>query len=124
MIEELEHTAFLKRVFVEHDFDLALYGPSPSSLYYALTYWRTGAALNAPQYSNPYVDKLLDKAASEKDLAKRAEIYRIIQEVIWKDCPAIWLYFENVVIASKPTVNELKILPFQMLDLEKVSIDE
>ena len=124
VIEELEHTAFLKRVFVEHDFDLALYGPSPSSLYYALTYWRTGAALNAPQYSNPYVDKLLDKAASEKDPAKRAEIYRIIQEVIWKDCPAIWLYFENVVIASKPTVNELKILPFQMLDLEKVSIDE
>ena len=124
VIEELEHTAFLKKVFMDHDFDLALYGPTPSSLYYALTYWRTGAALNAPQYTNPTVDKLLDKVASEKDPSKRTEIYKTIQKAIWEDCPAIWLYFENVIIASKTTIKELKILPFQMLELERVSIDE
>lgn len=121
-IQPMEHTAFLKKVFQDHDFDLAIYGPSPSSLYYALTYWRTGAALNAPLYSNPEVDKLLDEIAVERDEQRLQHLYRTVQEIIWSECPAIWLYFENILVATRPGVEGLKIMPFQMLILDNVCI--
>jgi peptide/nickel transport system substrate-binding protein len=121
-IVQMEHTAFLKRVFIDHDFDLAIYGPSPSSLYYALTYWRTNASLNGPQYSNPEVDMLLDRIAREVNESKRLELYRDVQEVIWRDAPAMWLYFEDVVVAARPSVKGLQILPFQKLVLDSVYI--
>lgn len=121
-IQTMEHTAFLKKVFTEHDFDLAIYGPSPSSLYYALTYWRSGAALNAPLYSNPEVDKLLDEVARESNRDRQYEIYRRIQEIVWFECPAIWLYYEDIIVATRPGVEGLRILPFQMLILDSISI--
>ncbi|MEM4844656.1 MAG: ABC transporter substrate-binding protein, partial [Ignisphaera sp.] len=121
-IQAMEHTAFLKKVFTEHDFDLAIYGPSPSSLYYALTYWRSGAALNAPLYSNPEVDKLLDEVTRESDRDRQYEIYRRIQEIIWFECPAIWLYYEDIIVATRPGVEDLRILPFQMLILDSITI--
>ncbi|MEM1541014.1 MAG: ABC transporter substrate-binding protein [Ignisphaera sp.] len=121
-IQSIEHTAFLKKVFQDHDFDLAIYGPSPSSLYYALTYWRTKAALNAPLYSNPEVDRLLDIVVEEKDEEVRQSIYRRIQEIIWSECPAIWLYFENIIIVTRSSVEGLRILPFQILILDDVYV--
>lgn len=116
----MEHAAFLKKVFTEHDFDLALYGPSPSSAYYGLTYWRTGSYLNGPQYSNPEVDRLLDKAPQIYDDKERFEVYNKIQEMIWRDCPAIWLYYEQIIAATKPDVKDLVVTPFQMLQLDKL----
>ena len=121
-IVQMEHTAFLKKVFRDHDFDLAIYGPSPSSLYYALTYWRTNASLNGPQYSNPTVDELLDRIASEVSEIRRVELYREVQEVIWRDAPAVWLYFEDVLVATRPGVKGLQILPFQKLVLDDVHV--
>lgn len=121
-IQTMEHTAFLKKVFTEHDFDLAIYGPSPSSLYYGLTYWRSGAALNAPLYSNPEVDRLLDEAAREGSRERQYELYRRVQEIVWHECPAIWLYYENIIVATRPGIEGLKILPFQMLILDGVSV--
>ncbi len=121
-IQPMEHTAFLKRVFTDHDFDLAIYGPSPSSLHYALTYWRSGAALNAPLYSNPEVDRLLDEAARESNIERRYQLYERVQDIIWSECPAIWLYYENIIVATRPGVEGLKILPFQILILDNVSI--
>jgi ABC-type transport system substrate-binding protein len=118
----MEHTAFLKKVFTDHDFDLAIYGPSPSSLYYALTYWRTGASLNGPKYSNPYYDKLLDEIAKEVNDSRRAELYRQAQETLWRDAPAIWLYYEDILIAVKPNVKGLQVLPFQMLVVDNVTV--
>ncbi|MCC6057398.1 MAG: hypothetical protein LM568_00580, partial [Desulfurococcaceae archaeon] len=121
-IVQMEHTAFLKKVFTDHDFDLAIYGPSPSSLYYALTYWRTGASLNGPKYSNPYYDKLLDEIAKEVNDSRRAELYRQAQEVLWRDTPALWLYYEDILIAVKPNVRGLQVLPFQMLVVDNVTV--
>lgn len=121
-VQILEHTAFLKKVFREHDFDLAIYGPSPSSLYYALTYWRTGASLNAPLYSNPDVDRFLDEVVEENNIDRQYEIYKRIQEIIWSERPAIWLYYENIIVATRSSVEGLRILPFQMFILDDIFI--
>lgn len=119
-IVTMEHSAFLKRVFTEHDFDLAIYGPSPSSAYYGLTYWRTNASLNGPLYSNPEVDRLLDLAAQVEDKSIRLDIYRQIQEIIWSECPAVWLYYEVLITATKPGIDGVVVLPFQRLQLDAV----
>ena len=118
----LEHNQFLQKVFKEHDFDLAIYGPSPSSLYYALTYWRTGAYLNGPKYSNKHFDELLNQIAFEVNESRRVALLEEAQRVLYYDAPAIWLYFENILVATKPEVKGLLIMPFQHLRLDNVYI--
>jgi len=120
-IVPMEQTAFLRTVFQQHDFDLALYGPSPSSLYYGLTYWRTGAALNGPNYSNPVYDKLLDEAASEMNATRRAELLAEAQNILWHDCPAIWLYVENTIYAYNPKVEGIRIV-LSYIDLSRAYV--
>jgi len=117
----MEHNAFLQKVFTEHDFDLALYGPSPSSLYYGLTYWRTGSSLNGPNYSNREFDELLDRLASEVDDSLRAKLLAKAQEILWRDCPAIWLYVENLIYAANPKVEGLRVV-LAYLDLSKTYV--
>jgi len=119
-IVPMEHTAFLNKVFTEHDFDLAIYGPSPSSTYYALSYWKTGSYLNGPLYSNTLVDELLEKATSITNETERFELYEQIQEIIWNECPAIWLYYEDLIVATKGGITNLVVLPFQKLELDNV----
>ncbi len=120
-IMPLEHNAFLEKVFREHDFDLALYGPSPSSLYYGLSYWRTGAALNGPNYSNPEFDNLLDKAAVELNPISRSRILAEAQEILWRDSPAIWLYVENLIYAINPRIEGVKTI-LSYIDLRNVYV--
>ncbi len=110
VITTMEHKAFLDAVFKRHEFDLAIYGPSPSSLYYGLTYWRTGSSLNGPGYSNPRYDKLLDDIAGEMDVSKRNAMLEEAQEILWSDCPAIWLYAESIIYGVSPRVEGLKIV--------------
>jgi len=107
-IVAMDHNTFLDMVFNKHDFDLALYGPSPSSVYYGLSYWRTGSSLNGPNYSNPEYDELLDKAALESNATVRAELLREAQEILWRDCPAIWLYLEDFIYGVNPRVQGLR----------------
>jgi peptide/nickel transport system substrate-binding protein len=46
---------------------------------------------NGAGYSNPQVDTLLDQGAREADPAKRAPIYRQLQEIAVRDLPYLWL---------------------------------
>ncbi len=43
-------------------------------------------------YSNPEVDKLIAEGVENFDEAKVKEAYKKAQEIIWEDCPWIWLY--------------------------------
>ena len=47
---------------------------------------------NTTHYSNPEIDALLEKAGSETDLAKRAELYHEFQKVITNDLPMHYLH--------------------------------
>ncbi|MDO8750019.1 MAG: ABC transporter substrate-binding protein [Dehalococcoidia bacterium] len=45
-------------------------------------YWTTGAARNTSGYANPEVDKLFIQMAAELDTAKRAALFKQIEEII------------------------------------------
>lgn len=46
---------------------------------------------NTTSYRNPKVDKLLEEAASEPDLAKRKALYAEFQKIVTNDAPIIYL---------------------------------
>jgi ABC-type transport system substrate-binding protein len=57
-----------------------------------LNNFKTGEGGNFAGYSNPQVDSLIDAGVAETDQAKRAEIYRQIQEILLADLPWVCLY--------------------------------
>jgi len=54
---------------------------------------RTGGGNNYGRYSNPKFEALLDKAAAERDLAKRGEILRDAEQLMLDDYPLLFIRF-------------------------------
>jgi oligopeptide transport system substrate-binding protein len=74
------------------DFDIARYGwiadySDPNNFLFLLKSDNKG--FNAGKYNNPEFDKLLEQAATELDLQKRAEIFRKAEAILMKDMPWI-----------------------------------
>jgi peptide/nickel transport system substrate-binding protein len=63
----------------------------------------TPSGSNDISYHNTELDKLLDQVLTSKDEVSRMKIYQQIQQIIYDDCPAIFLYApqERLVIAKK-----------------------
>lgn len=61
----------------------------------SINLWKTEAARNYVNYSNPEVDKLFEEGRREFDKEKRAKIYGKIHELLYDDQPYTWLYFRN-----------------------------
>jgi len=61
---------------------------------------------NRSFYTNPRVDALIDKALSELDQSKRAELYGEIQRILAEDLPSfnLW-YLDNVLVHTKRVRN-------------------
>ncbi len=55
--------------------------------------------LNEGRYCNPEVDKLLNDARLTSDEGKRAEKYKAVVEILQRDNPTIYLYFEPRIFA-------------------------
>jgi glutathione transport system substrate-binding protein len=71
------------------------------------------AGANLGFYSNPHLDRLLDRAAGELDTAKRAELYAQAQQIISDDAPHVLLYYSRDLAAvhSGSKVERLRLLP-------------
>jgi ABC-type oligopeptide transport system substrate-binding subunit len=88
------------------DFDVARYGwiadvNDPSNFLFLLKSDNKG--FNAGKYNNPQFDKLLDQAATELDLKKRADIMRQAEAIAMKDMPwiPIMYYGKSNLISPK-----------------------
>ena len=47
---------------------------------------------NFSYYANPEVDALLDQAAAETDLERRAELFQEVNKIIYEEAPRVWIY--------------------------------
>ena len=108
VVEPLERTVLLQKVFKDHDFDMALLSyfssGDPAIGYNRLYVSNPTDAVNAngSGYANPKVDNLLQQAATVTDRAGRASIYKEIQTILSEDMPAVVLYDEaGVDLANK-----------------------
>lgn len=55
--------------------------------------WPEQGGFNSGYYSNPRVDELLDEARTSTDQARRAELYKEMQEIVYEDAP--WVFVAN-----------------------------
>ena len=59
---------------------------------------------NAPHYSNPQVDKLLEQASIETDEGKRVQLYTQFQQIVYQDLPILPLVAPRMVTLANRRV--------------------
>jgi peptide/nickel transport system substrate-binding protein len=70
---------------------------------------RTGSAVNSGGFSNPKADALIDAGRAEIDPAKRAAIYKELQDLIYDEAP--WVFIANW---KQNAVSSAKVKGFQL----------
>jgi peptide/nickel transport system substrate-binding protein len=82
------------------DADLTLHGQFHSSN-------NPPKGLGGAFYNNQKFDKLIETARREQDYIKRLELYKRASEIVWDDCPWLWLHTERFVMAYRSTLKNL-----------------
>jgi len=82
------------------DADMTLYGQFHSSV-------NPPKGLGAAHYSNPEFDKAIEASRLEQDPQKRLALLTKASEIVWDDCPWIWLHTEKFVIAYASKIKGL-----------------
>jgi peptide/nickel transport system substrate-binding protein len=68
-------------------------------------YMQFHSSVNPPKglgsafYDNPEYDKIMDASRMEQNPKKRLELLKKASEMVWDDCPWIWLHVEKFLIA-------------------------
>ena len=57
------------------------------------------------------MDQLLAQARTEVDADAFAETLKEAQEIVWEECPYIWLYSNNIISAKRKDVDHVIVLP-------------
>ncbi|MEI4884168.1 hypothetical protein Q8G49_28800, partial [Klebsiella pneumoniae] len=65
---------------------------------------------NFTWYANPEVDAWLNQGARAVDPKVRAAAYAKVERQVWNDVPYLWLYAENVIVATRD-VRGVEVLP-------------
>jgi len=82
------------------DADFALYGQFHSST-------NPPKGLGAAHYSNPEYDRVMDASRLEQDTKKRLALFKNASEIVWGDCPWLWLHTEKFLIAYSSKIKGL-----------------
>lgn len=73
-------------------------------------------------YANPELDRLLEQAASTVDTARRCELYKQVQELLWAEGPAIFLFEALESYAYRTRVQGFKVPSSEIFNLNEVSV--
>ena len=102
-------------------FDMAVWGYNPShgnGQIHMESLFTSNADENASPgvwnfiwYDNDTVDQLLAQAKTEVDADAFAETLKEAQEIVWEECPYIWLYSNNITSAKRKDVDHVIVLP-------------
>jgi peptide/nickel transport system substrate-binding protein len=63
---------------------------------------------NFSYYGNPEVDKLLDEAAAETDMERRAQLFQEVNKIVYEDAPRVWIYHIKEAMPASVKVKGLK----------------
>jgi ABC-type transport system substrate-binding protein len=98
------------------DADFMLYGQFHSSVL-------PPGGMNSAFYSNPEADKLLDEGRMAQTAAKRKEIYKKASELLWDECPWIWLYVQKYTVVHRKNVKGVLVLPVEKFNPVYATVD-
>jgi len=88
------------------DADLALYGQFHSSN-------NPPKGLGAASYNNPEFDKVIEASRMEQDPQKRLALLKKASEIVWDDCPWIWLHTEKFLIAYRSNLKGMVVTAWE-----------
>ena len=99
-------TDLRQTILVNRSYDALLFGEVLGSIPDPFPFWHSTQAedpgLNLSVYKNDDVDRLLEKARQDTDMASRNAKYEELQNLIISDAPAVFLYNPyNTYVASK-----------------------
>ncbi len=77
---------------------------------------------NNPQYSNPQVDSLLEKARGERDPSARLKIYEQVEQTLVDEAPWLPLWHSKSYVLVKSYVKNFKVPPMIIPYLKDVEI--
>lgn len=98
VLEPVENTVLVQRLYERRDFDIAILSyfssGDPAIGYHRLYLTNSANAINtnASGYSNPEIDQLLNQATAELDREKRAALYKKAQRILDQDLPLLELF--------------------------------
>ncbi len=106
-VEVLKSSDWVGRIKA-HDFDITFLGwakdiPEPALFFDPLA--RTGGRSNFFEYSNRYLDALIDAGGLEFDESTRAEIYKDAQRILHSDVMFLPIYNDIGYVAKTATLN-------------------
>nr|WP_314071549.1 ABC transporter substrate-binding protein [uncultured Roseococcus sp.] len=92
-----DSAAYLRRVYTDGDYDImtsSLHKLPDPTLGVQRLYWTRNIVRGAPWtngsgYSNPELDRIMEAAAAEGDLAKRRDLVNRWQEIVQEDAPIL-----------------------------------
>ena len=82
------------------------------------------SAFNFAFYNNPEVNRLLDLAAPEVELAKRYALYQQAEELIVRDAPWVFLGHPNLVVLRQPWIKGPLVEPLWWYRYDRVWIEK
>jgi ABC-type transport system substrate-binding protein len=100
--------------------------PDPTSLLDPLFHSRNIAdegSTNYAFYESPELDALLDAARGEPDVARRAELYRRAERILYEDAPWIWGYHQRMTEVTQPYVRDYAPHPVWIRDYTMAWLD-
>jgi ABC-type transport system substrate-binding protein len=103
----------LKREIIpKKDYDALLFGQILGKIPDFFPYWHSSQigenGLNLSNYQNKDIDKILEEVREEFDEEKRKEKMEKFEEILTKDCPAIFLYNPNYFYFASERVKGVK----------------
>ena len=114
--EVLDREDWKRRVYYEHDFDVAFDSRSFSSAGEIYSLFHSSQSDpggdNFVSYSNKYVDLLLDKSREVLDAKQVQNINKILHETVNQECPYIFLWSPQKYACRTRRIRNFKIHPY------------
>ncbi|MCM0650737.1 peptide ABC transporter substrate-binding protein [Clostridium swellfunianum] len=116
----------LQDVLKSGDYDMmimnyALLYDDPASI---LESWASNSKLNIFGYKNAEFDSLISKAKFENDKAKRKDLLKRAEEIFLSDAPAIPIYFHNIILCKKSSVQDVYATKEGNIKLDRAYIEK
>lgn len=130
-LNKMEFKALMQKVVANHDFDLYMMGNNLPADPDLTAYWSSESVSNEKGkmgwniagFATPELDGILKEGASTFDIEKRKESYKKFGEYMNKELPWIYLFEQDIVVASSSKVKGFEPSVFRdFADSEKWSI--
>ncbi|MBS5062211.1 MAG: ABC transporter substrate-binding protein [Hungatella hathewayi] len=120
-VEKSTYWDQLKVPSAKTGYDMALWGYNPShgngQIHMESLFTSNKSAEEKPElwnfiwYQNDEVDRLLMEAKEQVLPEEFNESMRQAEEIVWEECPYIWLYSNNIISAASVDVDHVIVLP-------------